>query len=54
MSKRNLRFEITIALVFKALAILVLYLAFFSGAHRTHVTPERMAAVLARGAAEAR
>lgn len=46
MAKRSLRFEITAALAFKALAIFLLYLAFFSGSHRTVVTPEKMAAAL--------
>jgi hypothetical protein len=46
MAKPSLRFEITAALVFKALALLLLYLAFFSGSHRSAVTPERMAAAL--------
>ena len=54
MSKRSLRFEITAALAFKALAILLLYLAFFSGSHRTHVTPAKMAAALFGAAADAK
>lgn len=47
MAKRSLRFEITAALAFKALALLLLYLAFFSGSHRAVVTPAEMAAALA-------
>jgi hypothetical protein len=36
---RSLRFEIALALVLKALALAIIYLAFFSGAHRTVVGP---------------
>ncbi len=38
--------EIAAALTFKAAAIFLLYFAFFSGTHRTVVTPAKMAAAL--------
>jgi len=51
---RSLRTEIVAALAFKALALLLLYVAFFGGAHRAHVTAEKMTAALTRGASNAR
>jgi hypothetical protein len=39
MAIRSLRYEIALALVFKALALAVLYFAFFGGAHRIVVSP---------------
>jgi hypothetical protein len=38
--------EIALALVFKALALALLYVAFFSPAQRTLVTPEAMSQAL--------
>jgi len=46
MPKNPLFREIGAALVFKLLALLLLYFAFFSSSHKTHVTPSEMAAFL--------
>lgn len=50
MTKPSLRFEIAAALAFKAVALALLYFAFFSGPHRMRVTPEKAVAALTRGA----
>jgi hypothetical protein len=42
--------ELTLALLFKVVAIFLLYVLFFSPSHRTHVTPADMAAALSGGA----
>ena len=53
MSRHALAREITAALVFKAVVLALLYLAFFAPNHRTIVTPERAAArVLADGTSD--
>lgn len=54
MARSPLRRELTLALAFKAVAIFLLYVLFFSPAHRTHVTPADMAAALAGGPAAPR
>jgi hypothetical protein len=54
MARRSLGFEIAAALGFKALALLFLYLAFFSDPHRTVVTPAKMAAALTGSALHAK
>jgi hypothetical protein len=46
-AKRLLSREIAIALAFKVMALCLLYFLFFDHAHRTVVTPEKMAAFLA-------
>jgi hypothetical protein len=46
MTRRSLSWEIAAALAFKALALTVLYSAFFSKPHKTVVTPTEMAAFL--------
>ncbi len=46
MTRHALAREITAALVFKAIVLGLLYLAFFAPHHRTAVTPERAAARL--------
>jgi hypothetical protein len=46
VTKRSLSREIGAALAFKLLALTVLYFLFFSGSHRTVVTPSEMAAFL--------
>ncbi len=51
MARSTLRRELTLALLFKAVAIFLLWFLFFSPAHRTHVTPADMAAALAEGPA---
>jgi hypothetical protein len=43
---RGLRREIGAALLFKVLALVVIYFAFFSGPHRITVSPNEMAAFL--------
>jgi uncharacterized membrane protein len=43
MRTRPLRREIAIALGFKLLALVALYIAFFGPAHRIKVTPAEMA-----------
>jgi hypothetical protein len=39
VAARTLRYEIALALVFKALALAIFYFAFFDGAHRIVVSP---------------
>ncbi len=46
MTRHALAREITAALVFKAVVLGLLYLAFFAPHHRTAITPERAAARL--------
>lgn len=46
MATRALRREIMLALVFKAVALALLYFAFFSGPHKTVVTPRNAAEYL--------
>ncbi|PWB89970.1 phosphoglycerate mutase [Methylocystis sp. MitZ-2018] len=46
MRTRPLGREIAIALGFKLLALIVLYIAFFGPAHRIKVTPAQMAEAL--------
>lgn len=43
MTRHALAREITAALVFKAIVLALLYIAFFAPHHRTIVTPERAA-----------
>lgn len=50
MARGTLRRELILALVFKAAAIFLLYVLFFSPSHRIHVTPADMAAALAESA----
>jgi hypothetical protein len=50
MARQTLRRELTIAILFKIVAIFLLWLWFFSPAHRTHVSPADMAAALAEKA----
>lgn len=49
MSMKGLKGEITGAIVFKIVALFLLWYFFFSPAHRTHVSPADMAAALAEG-----
>lgn len=49
MSMKGLKGEITGAIVFKIVALFLLWFFFFSPAHRTHVSPADMAAALAEG-----
>ncbi len=46
LTRHALAREITAALVFKAIVLGLLYLAFFAPHHRTAITPERAAARL--------
>jgi hypothetical protein len=46
MILRSLSWEIGAALFFKVLALVFLYFAFFSGSHRSAVTPNDVAAFL--------
>jgi hypothetical protein len=50
MRTRPLAREITIALAFKLIALIALYVAFFGPAHRIGVTPAQMAETLFAGA----
>jgi hypothetical protein len=47
MPRRTLGRELLLALLFKAAAIFLLWFWFFGPAHRVHVTPADMAAVVA-------
>jgi hypothetical protein len=49
MAMKGLRREITGAIVFKIVALILLWYFFFSPSHRTHVSPADMAAALAGG-----
>jgi hypothetical protein len=49
MAMKGLRREVTGAIVFKIVALILLWYFFFSPAHRTHVSPADMAAALAKG-----
>jgi hypothetical protein len=51
MTRGPLRRELTLALVFKVVAIFLLYVLFFGPSHRIHVTPADMAAALSEGVA---
>jgi hypothetical protein len=46
LKKRSLGREIGLVLALKAAAIAALYFAFFAGAHRPHVTPQSVAALI--------
>jgi hypothetical protein len=46
MSRNSLQMELTLAVVFKLVALFLLYVFFFGPSHRTQVTPADMAAVL--------
>lgn len=46
MARATLRRELTLAILFKVAAIVLLYVLFFSPSHRKHVTPADMAAAL--------
>lgn len=50
MRTRPLGREIAIALAFKLMALVALYLMFFSPAHRIKVTPAQMAETLSAAA----
>ncbi len=50
MARSTLRRELTLAIIFKVLAIFLLWFLFFSPAHRSHVTPADMTAALAKNA----
>jgi hypothetical protein len=50
MARSSLRRELTLAIAFKVVAIFLLYVLFFSPAHRTRVTPAGMAATLLESA----
>jgi hypothetical protein len=50
MARKTLRRELTLAIIFKIMAIFLLWLWFFSPAHRIHVSPADMAAALAEKA----
>ncbi|MGJ0508080.1 MAG: cytochrome oxidase putative small subunit CydP [Methylocystis sp.] len=47
MAWTSLRRELTLAILFKIVAIFLLWFWFFSPAHRIHVSPEDMTAALA-------
>jgi hypothetical protein len=49
MAWKGLRREMTGAIIFKVVALFLLWYFFFSPAHRTHVSPADMAAALAGG-----
>ncbi|GLI91331.1 cytochrome oxidase putative small subunit CydP [Methylocystis echinoides] len=49
MARKTLRRELTLAILFKIVAIFLLWFWFFSPAHRVHVSPADMAAALADG-----
>ena len=49
MAMKGLRRELTGAIVFKIVAIFLLWYFFFSPSHRTHVSAADMAAALAEG-----
>jgi len=51
MARTPLGRELTLAVVFKVVALFLLYVLFFSPSHRTHVTPADMAAALSSGPA---
>lgn len=51
MTRTPLGRELTLAVVFKVVALFLLYVLFFSPSHRTHVTPVDMAAALSEGPA---
>ncbi|MBM3551270.1 MAG: phosphoglycerate mutase [Alphaproteobacteria bacterium] len=51
MRTRPLGREIAIALAFKLIALIALYVAFFGPAHRIRVTPAQMAETLSTAAA---
>jgi hypothetical protein len=48
MPRSTLRRELTLAIIFKIVAIFLLYSIFFSPSHRMHVTPADMAAALSK------
>ncbi len=50
MRTRPLGREIAIALAFKLIALIALYVAFFGPAHRIRLTPAQMAETLSSGA----
>ncbi len=50
MRTRPLGREIAIALAFKLIALIALYVAFFGPAHRIRVTPTQMAETLSAAA----
>ncbi len=50
MRTRPLGREIAIALAFKLIALIALYVAFFGPAHRIRLTPAQMAETLSAGA----
>ncbi len=50
MTRGGLRRELTLAIVFKVVAIFLLYAFFFGPSHRSHVTPADMAAALSQSA----
>lgn len=47
MARGTLRRELTLAILFKIVAIFLLWFWFFGPSHRAHVTPADMAAALA-------
>jgi hypothetical protein len=49
MARKGLRRELTGAIIFKIVALILLWHFFFSPAHRLHVSPADMAAALAEG-----
>jgi hypothetical protein len=51
MYRNSLQMELTLAVVFKLVALFLLYMFFFGPSHRTQVTPADMAAVLGAGQA---
>jgi hypothetical protein len=50
MARKTLRRELTLAILFKVMAIFLLWFWFFSPGHRIHVSPADMAAALAERA----
>lgn len=50
MRKRPLAREIAVALAFKLIALIALYVAFFGPPHRIRVTPTQMAEALSAAA----
>jgi hypothetical protein len=46
VDRESLSFEIILALAFKALALCIIYFAFFGGTHKASVTASDMAAFL--------
>lgn len=50
MARKTLRRELSLAIIFKIVAIFLLWFWFFGPAHRVHVSPADMAAALSESA----